>query len=79
MKEYKAKKVMCVYESSFKGMPKGEQIAILTADDCANVVLPNGQVFHCGCDGMRVRVMKATNKEDIGTFAYGNRGGRLYV
>lgn len=79
MEEYKAKKFISVYDPEFKGMPEGEQIDVLFADDCSNVVLPNGQYFHCGCDDFRVRVIKAKNVADVGTFVYGNRGGRLYI
>ena len=78
IKTYEPKKRTSVYEDHFK-MPEGEELCVLYADDCASVVLPSGEKFHCGSDGLRVRVMKAKNEEDRGTWCEGNRGGRLFI
>lgn len=80
MKNYEPKKRIDIYaDDEFRGMPAGDEIACLEADDCANVTLPTGETFNCGADGLRVRVMKAHNEEDRGLWFYGNRGGRLYL
>ena len=77
--EYITKKRVCVYDPNFRGMPAGEEIAVLCADDSADVTLPDGRTFHTGADGLRVRVMRAKNEEDRGLWVFGNRGGRLYI
>jgi hypothetical protein len=76
--EYKPTKWLSVYDKGFS-MPEGDEICVLMADDSANVVLPTGETFHCGTDGLRVRVMQAAHEEDRGTWCEGNRGGRLFI
>ena len=77
--EYITKKRVCVYDTNFRRMPAGEEIAVLIADDSAAVTLPDGSTFNTGADGIRVRVMRAKNEEDRGLWVFGNRGGRLYI
>ena len=76
--EYIVKKRVSVYDEDFE-MPEGEQIDVVYADDCANAILPNGQFFHASIDNIRVRVMKAKNEKDKGTWCEGNYGGRLFI
>lgn len=80
MKNYEPKKRIDIYaDDEFRGMPAGEEIACLYADDSATVTLPTGEKFNCVADGIRVRVMKAHDEEARGLWIYGNRGGRLYL